>query len=58
MLALELDSSCSDPSSLKLLEPPCPLMQNGDADNSGHSPVRAAGGTTEVMDTGRLAGDQ
>lgn len=40
---------------LDLGHPTCqsllPPLQNGGADNSGHSPLRAAGGTSEVTDT-------
>lgn len=50
MPALELDQQGSHPG-----HPACQSLftplQNGGADNGGHSPLRAAGGTTEVMDT-------
>lgn len=51
MLALEWDWLCSDPSSPNLLEPQFTLLQDGDADSSGHSPTRALGGT-EMMGIG------
>lgn len=48
-MVLELDWQGLDPG-----HPTCqsllPPLQNRGAGNSGHSPLRAAGGTSEVMD--------